>query len=650
MLARQDPGVRDFLLQTAILDRLSGPLCDAVTGRTDSAELLNELDRGNVFLIPLDAQRVWYRYHHLFADVLRARLTAERPGDLPPLHLAASRWYAAHDLVADAVRHALTAGDDAGAARLMEAALPELRRTRQDAVLLEWMRSVPDPVVRRSPVLSLTAAWSAMMTGDLDGMERWLDAAESALAAGDRDPALAATWVETEDLRTAPAMVWLYRAALAQARGDVPAIARHARAVLALAGAEDSFVRGAASGYLGFAAWLAGDVQEALATFTEAVRLLHAAGNLVDELDATLVLGDMWLSAGRPHRARRLYDQALAAATRQGEPYPRATPDLHVALAELDREQGDLTSATDHLRTAQRLRAGGCITENQHRWFVVSAQVQAATGDVATADQLFDEAETLYRPGFYPTIRPIPAMRARMHLAAGELDAADNWARDQDLPTGTATFLREYDALTLVRLRLGHQRAPSADPAYNTSSLDDVLVILDRQYAAAAQRPGSLLEIGLLRALTHQARGDRPKALAELDAALAVAPEPDGYVRLFLDEGAPMQDLLAYAVSGAGQRSDLLRRHATRLDAARQPSGTQPAHPHPDQERLADPLSARELEVLRALRSDLTGPAIARQLYVSLNTLRTHTKRIFTKLGVNNRAEAVRRGRQLGLL
>ncbi|MFP5282252.1 MAG: LuxR C-terminal-related transcriptional regulator [Actinomycetes bacterium] len=660
VLARQDAQVQDFLLRTAVLDRLTGPLCDALTGRTDGGQVLEDLHRGNVFLVPLDAEGSWYRYHHLFGDVLCARLMAEHPDQVPMLHRAASDWYAEHHLVTDAVGHALAGGDHDRAAYLMEEALPELRRARQDTLLVAWMGSLPESVVRRSPVLSITSGWSRMMAGDLDGLEHRLDDAEAALAAGASDSALAATWADTEDLRTAPAMIAIYRAALAQARRDVPATVRHARRALDLAGDSDHFVGGAAAGFLGLAAWAAGDVQEALSTFSEAVRSLHAAGNLVDELDSTVVLADMWVTAGHPHRARQVYERALAAATGHGEPYPRATADLHVGLAELDRELDDLVSAEAHLETARTLSERGSITENRHRWYAAMAQLRAATGDHAAALQLLDQAEELYRPGFYPDLRPLAALRARLQIAAGDLAAAEDWARDHHVTADEqAMFLREYDHLTLVRLALArHSRASGAGDggADDPTPLHEVLALLDRLHAAAdPRRAGSLLEIGMLRALTHHCRGDRGKALAELNRALAAAPEPDGSVRLFLDEGAPMLALLHDAAgSRAVDGPDVLGRHARRLLAATsgapRPAAPPADVPAADRGSPINPLSERELEVLRLLRSDLTGPEIARRLFVSVNTLRTHTKRIFTKLDVNHRSAALRRAQELGLL
>ena len=659
VLARQPALVRDFLLRTAILDRLTGPLCDAVTGGADGTRMLENLERDNLFLVPLDTQRSWYRYHHLFADVLRARLLAEHADQVPDLHRRASAWSSSHDLVADAVHHGLAAQDFDRAAYLIEEALPEMRRTRQDGVLLTWMRSLPESVVRRSPVLSIVSGWSMLMSGDLDALESRLDDAEAALAAGAHDEALAAAWADTADLRTVPATVSVYRASLAQARGDVAGTVRHARRALDLAGPQDHFVRGAGAGYLGLAAWAAGDIEEALSTFAEAVRSLHAAGNLIDELDATVVLADMWVASGSPSRARRLYERALESAVAGGEPYPRATADLHVGLAELDRELDDLTSAETHLATARELRKRASITENRHRWFVAMSQVRAAFGDFDTAAELLDQAEALYRHGFYPDIRPIAAVRARVYIAQGDLAAADEWAHHHNVTTtDELSYLREYDHLTLVRLLLARHRrsnGPGDPGAGDLSPLDDALALLDRLHAdAEPARAASQTEIDLLRALTDHALGRRQQALADLDRALTRAPEPESYTRLFLDEGTPMLALLQDAASQDGGEHGELHRHARRLlAAAGLPQGVASAASGivpGAQDALADPLSDRELDVLRLLDSELTGPEIARRLYVSLNTLRTHTKHIFTKLDVNTRAAAVRRGHQLGLL
>jgi LuxR family maltose regulon positive regulatory protein len=652
VLASQPARVRDFLLRTAVLDRLTGPLCDAVTGRADGAATLEELERGNLFLVPLDTERSWYRYHHLFADVLHARVLSEHPAQVPDLHRRASTWYAAHGLVADAVRHALAAKDFDRAAYLMEDALPDLRRARQDSLLLSWTRSLPEPVVRRSPVLSILSSWSLMMAGDLDAADSRLDDAEAALAAGAHDQELAGTWADTEDLRTAPATIHVYRASLAQARGDVAGTVRHARQALDLAGPDDHFVRGAGAGFVGLAAWAAGDVGEALSTFSEAVRSLHAAGNLVDELDSTIVLADMWVAAGRPSRARRLYEQALKTAIQRGEPYPRATADLHVGLAELDRELDDLPAAEAHLETARVLGERASITENRYRWFVAMAQLRAASGDVDTALHLLDRAEALYRHGFYPDVRPIPAMKARVQISGGDLTSAAEWSRDSGVGVDDEpAYLREYEHLTLARLLLAQHRAERQLVSEGGASpVAAVVGLLDRLQTAAtdAGRDGSVREIRVLQALAHHAHGDLPQALAVLGRSLVETPEPESQVRLYLDEGAPMLFLLAQATRIADP--DQSENGAAVQDRVRRLLALASASGERVEQSLVDPLSQRELQVLRLLDSERTGPEIARELYVTVNTLRTHTKRIFTKLDVTTRAAAVRRARERGLL
>ena len=422
VLSRQPAQVRDFLLGTAVLDRLTGSLCDAVTGRRRRRPGAGGARPRQPLPRPARHATARGTATTICSPTSSGHACSPRlPSRCRVLHQRASDWYASHDLVEDAVRHALAAEDFERAGHLMEVGLPELSRNRQDRVLMDWMHSLPEPVVRRSPVLSMLSGWSLLMAGDLDAVESRLDDADAALAAGRRDPEIAASWADTEELRTAPSMISIYRASLAQARGDVAGTVRHARHALDLTGPDDHFVRGAGGGFLGLAAWAAGDLQEALSTFSEAVRSLHAAGKLVDELDGTIVLSDLWVAIGRPSRARRLCEQALQRAADGGVPYLRASADLHVALAELDRELDDLESADAHLETARVLAERTSITENRHRWFVATAQVRAAGGDFEAAAHLLDRAEALYRHGFYPDVRPIAAMKARVQIAAGDL-------------------------------------------------------------------------------------------------------------------------------------------------------------------------------------------------------------------------------------
>jgi LuxR family maltose regulon positive regulatory protein len=642
VLAHQPDAIRTFLLQSAVLDRLTGPLCDAVTELSSGSHTLEALDRANLFLVPLDDRREWYRYHHLFADVLQARLLAEQPDQVPLLHRRASQWYEAHDLTEEAVAHALAARDLDRAAHLMELAVPMVRRHRQEAVMHGWLKALPKDTVRRSPVLSLFYGSMLLASGDLGGVEPWLEASERALAG--RPEGAALPWAETEDLRTLPSTIAMYRAALAQARGDTASTADHARRALDLASPDDHLARGGAAGFLGFAAWAGGDVSSALETFTEAVASLHAAGNLVDALTGTVVLGDLWLAAGRPSRARRFCAEALASAEAHGPRVARAAAELHVALAEMDVQVGQLDSARHHLEMAAALSDRAPMTESRYRWFVARGLLARADGDPEGAAELLNSAEQLYRPGFFPDVRPIPSIRARVWIAQGRLSEIGDWARERAVSLGDeARFLHEFDHLTLVRLLLARHRAHR-----DAKALDQATRLLTRLAAAAetGERAGSLLEIRLLQALVHDAQGRRPLALETLTTALRQAPEPDGYLQLFLDEGAPLLGLLreAQRASDAGDwvRLVLASDASTVAPGLRSGQRVVPI--------AAESLSDRELEVLRLLDSELTGPQIARELFVSHNTVRTHTKHIFSKLDVTTRRAAVLRGHERGLL
>ncbi|WP_315095589.1 LuxR C-terminal-related transcriptional regulator [uncultured Cellulomonas sp.] len=632
VLAHQPAAVRDFLLRTAVLDRLTGALCDAVVDGDDGTRMLVTLERENLFLVALDDRREWFRYHHLFADVLRVRLLADRPDLVRVLHRRASLWHEANGSTDEAVSHALAAQDIDRAVHLMELAVPDIRRHRREALVLGWLKVLPDEAVRRSPLLSVLSAYMLMVFGDLDAVGARLDDADRALATAPDGPAPSP--VKAEELRTLPATIAVHRASLAQARGDVAGTEDHARRALELAGPDDHLARGGAAGFLGLAAWARGEVAPALETFGQAVESLRAAGNLVDALSSIPVLADLWVVAGSPSTARGLYLRALEVRGAHDGPVMRATPGLHVGLSELDLEAGDVTGASRHLEQAAALGEGAAMAESRYRWFASMARVAFVEGDPQRAVSLLDQAEQLYRPGFFPDVRPIAAMKARIWIAQGRLAEAADWARRRGVSaTDEVAYLSEFDHLTLVRLLIAQHR--HRDPHALSRALP--LLARLRQAATGTGRAGSLLEIDLLTALAQDARGDRRTAQRTLRKAWDEAPEPDASVRLFLDEGAPARELLR----DAGE-------HLRRLLGVAAASGgrTDDAVLDPSAEQL----SARELQVLRLLDSELTGPQIARELFVTLNTLRSHTKRIFTKLGVTSRRAAVLRAHERGVL
>jgi LuxR family maltose regulon positive regulatory protein len=644
VLQRQPDQVRTFLLQTSILSRLSGSLCDAVTGLDGGRAMLDALDRGNLFLIPLDDRRRWYRYHNLFADVLRARLLDAQSDDVPGLHRRASAWYEQNGERVEAIGHSMAGEDVARAADLIELAIPGLRRGRQDATLRRLLEALPDELFRIRPVLSVGYAGALMVRGEVEGVEarlqdaeRWLDTT-TGIREIPRAPSAEMVVLDEEAFRGLPTAIAMYRAGQARIRGDVAGTMTHARRALDLVGEANHLGRGGAAALLALAYWTSGDLEAAHRWYADAMASLEKAGYLSDAIGCAIALADIRIAQGRLREAMGTYERGLQLATDQAGPVLRGAADMHVGMSELLRERNDLDAALQHLLRSNELGEHAGLPQNQYRWRVAMARIRQAQGDLGGAFDLLDEAERLYNSDFSPDVRPVPAVRARMWVTQGGLGEAHGWACERDLSVeDDLCYLREFEHITLARLLLARHTAEPAE-----RSLHDATRLLQRLLRAAQEgnRTASVIEILVLQALAHQTQRDIPAALAALQRAVTLA-ESEAYVRIFVDEGPSMAALLR-AVAKQGIAPGYVRRL---LAAVSKTEGNAPT-----KKGLTEALSERELDVLRLLGTDLGGPDIARELIVSLSTVRTHTKHIFAKLGVTNRRAAVRRGAELDLL
>ena len=658
VLQRQPEHVRAFLLRTSILDRLSGPLCDAVTAGEESSLLLEELERGNLFVVPLDDKRNWYRYHPLFADVLRAHLREDEPDRESVLHQRASDRCERNGLRADATCHAFAAQDFERAAGLIELAWPQMDRNFQTAAWLGWVKALPDELIGARPVLCAAIGWAYLQHGELEAAEtrlqdaaQWL-ATDTATSEQAERSAAEMVVVDEEQFRSLPATIAMARAYLAQARGDVPGAVAYGQRALDLLPEDDHLQRGITAALLGVAYWERGDLEAARRTLADGMENMRIGGNILFAIRGAYALADILLAQGRLREAIRTYERSLLLAAQQGKRALRGTADLHLRLSELYREQNNVRAAEEHLLRSEDLGEQGASPHWTYRLCRAQARVKTAQGKLDDALDLLDEAERLYVRTPVPDVRPVAALKARVWIAQGKLTEALGWANTQSLSVDDdLSYLREFEHLTFARLLIARYTSAGREDA-----IGNALTLLDRLLSAAEAggRDGSALEILVLQALAHEAQDDIPSALAPLERALALA-EPEGYVRLFVDEGPSMERLLSEAVARgmmpdyAGSLLALCQAEKQQSERGSTLSQVTLTAPTSDQP-LIEPLSQRELEVLQLLGQGLSNREISERLYLALSTVKGHNRNIYAKLQVQRRTQAVARARELGLL
>lgn len=663
VLTRQPSHIQAFLLQTSILERLSGPLCDAVvlaeasvpaagSGMAvpaDSQLLLGELERANLFIVPLDDARRWYRYHQLFAHVLRERLTSGASAEaVATLHRRASAWFQAQDMSVEAVSHALAGHDWERVATLIEADGRTLLVNGQIHSVLGWLDALPDPFVRAHPYLLHLRALGLFFVNQLAAAERCLETIEVELSTG----------IPDDRSRTILAYASLLRATIARFRGDFTRCVPLAHQALATMPPADIPRRLSAQMILASAVVASGDVSLASERqLLEAVRSARSSTDKSTLLNGIVNLGMLQRRRGRLRAAAATYREAVQLAPAPGELQVLGNgAAYYFGLGDVLREWNDFDAAELSLLQGRDMVLGALVAEADSigAGYIALARLQMARGDWRAADATLEQLGTVARQRNFEDhlLARVDAARAHLALLEGKIAQAVQWADMSGLrTTDVLRHHRESEYVALARVRIAQGRATPTSPA-----LRGVLTLLGRlvSLAEAGSRIESVIEVLILYALALHAQGDLHGALARLERALTFA-AAEGYVRVFVDEGLPMAALLGHALrsSGWGAKStnqDDVRAYATMLVTVFHTEGIEPmlgpVPPNPNVELL----TPRELEVLRLLAAGHSTHAIAQELVVAPGTVKRHVNNILSKLQVQSRLEAVARARTLNLL
>jgi LuxR family maltose regulon positive regulatory protein len=623
VLKRQPEPIYQFLLRTCILEQMCSDLCDALTGQTSSQQTLEHLQRANLFVVPLDGERRWYRYHRLFAELLRARLQEAAPEQIPDLHFRAATWHDQNALPTKAVHHALAIPDFDLAADVIERAILTATTWSSVSVALfsEWFNPLPEDVLRARPRLRLFASRVLYLTGQREETERILQELTTLLQG---DPAI-------PDAKNILGLVIVDRASYAAVRGNVQQAIEFAHQALTHWPEENAPMRMRVSSVLGLAHFRAGNMTEAEQAFSQAIAAAKAANIGFVAVPFVCSIAEIQITQGRLRQALQTCQQAIEMATVEGA--PTWMPGfVTLELGKILYEQNDLSAAEQRVsRSLKQLGQSG-TTDSFGIGHALLARIKQARGDDDGAQEAIQRALQIAQSFDIARISTlIEAHQARIWLAQGQLELAARWARDYE-QLGAVEYLHEFEDLALARVLLAQDKSV------------DALALLDRLLspAKAAGRMGTVIEISALRALALQALNDTENALETLKHTLQLA-EPEGYARVFLDEGEPMAQLLRQAA-----RRGITTSYVGQLLAALGAEAED--RPAIDMSLLIEPLSNREIQVLELIADGLSNPEIAQRLFISLPTVKSHTRNIYGKLSVHNRKDAVARARELNIL
>jgi LuxR family maltose regulon positive regulatory protein len=661
VLSQQSKSIQNFLFQTAILDRMTGSLCDAVrfgaielpsssegtavTGQDSGQVILEMLEHNNLFIVPLDEERRWYRYHHLFADLLRQRLRQTQPEQLSVLHRRASEWYEQNGFADEAVEHTLRAEDFERAVYLIEQHVDTIWAHGEYTKLRRWLVALPDELVLSRPQLCIFQAWELFASGQMDAAERFLQAAEL-----EHDPSTgqaSETESQSQDRpsgsselrvrgRAAAIQAWM----AAYRRHNISGLIQHLRQALEYLPDQDLHWRGAVAITLADAHAFRGDMRAAYQARLEALKACEAVGNTYLFMYNSAKLALNLKAQGRLLQVQELCRQRVRFANESGMSRIAVVGWLLAIWGEVLAEINDLDGALDLVEKSIELTEHGGDVVMLGWSYLCLTRVLFSKRDMAGAEEIVQKMNNVARESIVPTwiMNLNGAWQSRIWLAQDKLEAAAQWVRERGLePDKATTHMSGFEYVAFARILITQGR------------WDETIKLLQRMLEAAELGGDTtrVIEIMMLQALAFQAGGDTTRAMDALEGALTLA-EPEGFLRIFVDEGQPMARLLYVALergTAPGYVGRLLQ--AFPID---KPEQVDSSAPQVSESGYIEPLSEREIEVLQLIAEGLTNPEIATRLILSLYTVKTHTRNIYGKLGVHNRTEAVAKARVLGIL
>lgn len=650
VLERQSKSIQTFFLQTSILDQLSGSLCDALIGQTNGQVTLEMLEHGNLFIISLDKERRWYRYHHLFTDLLRQRLHQYYPELIPILYSRASDWFERNEFADKAIEYSLRGGDFVRAAGQMELAYQTISAGFRTSTWLGWAKKLPDELIRDRPVLCTQYAGALLEGGDLEAAEsrfqdaeRWLVPEEDTSQRSDNS-VIRMVVLDEGQFRTLPASIAIGRAQIALAAGNAADAVASAELTLKLS-SKDSAHYSQAAVILGLTYWANGELEAAYGAIADWVSSMEKAGNIYFAVAGSFGLADIRIAQGRLLEAETAYRHSLQLASVQDESIKWITAHHHLGLAMLCHEKCDQNAFEKHLHTSRDLGSKTTLVDWSYRWHLAQVRLKVSEGDWTAALYQLEEARRLYVRNLVPDIQPIQALKAGIYIRLGRLAEARNWVRERGISfDDSLSYLSEFEHITLARLSIAGYRKNPVE-----GDLVQAIGLLERLLKAAEDRTllGSVIGIRIVLALAYEVQGDIPSALMHLKRALMLA-EPEGYIRIFIDEGPPMARLLYEAFY-----QDIVPEYVRRLLAVLpsfESKKSDSAQIKMKESEGIEPVSVREKEVLQLISEGYSNQEIADRLYLSLYTVKGHARNIYGKLGVKNRTQAVAKGKFLGII